>query len=60
MASVLSEIPHIVAVLQKGAAFEAGQPITIPIAAASYTLNLPEVGNVQISESGTTVTIKKV
>ena len=60
MASVLNEIPQLVAVLQKGAAFEAGQPITINVPAESYTVPIPEIGNVSVSESGTVITIKKV
>ena len=44
----------------KLAAFEAGSAVTLPIAATTYTLNIPDVGNVSISESGTTVTIQKV
>jgi len=59
MASILSEIPQIVAVLQKGAAFEAGTPVTIPVAASTYTIDVPEFGKVEISESGTAFTIKK-
>lgn len=43
----------------KLAAFEAGQAITLPVAPASYELDLPAVGKVKVSESGTTVTVQK-
>ena len=43
----------------KLAAFEAGSAITLPIAAASYDLPIPDVGNVKVTESGTTITIQK-
>lgn len=44
----------------KLAAFEAGSPVTLPIAAASYTLDIPNVGDIMVSESGTSVVIQKV
>ena len=59
MASILNDIPTLVSILQKGAAFEAGTAVTIAIPAESYTVQVPEVGAVTISESGTTVTVKK-
>ena len=59
MASILNEIPQIVAVLQKGAAFEAGQPITIIVPSETYTVPIPEIGSVTVSESGLTIVIKK-
>jgi hypothetical protein len=43
----------------KLAAFEAGSAVTIPIAPATYDLNVPDVGTVAVSESGSTVTIQK-
>lgn len=43
----------------KLAAFEAGTPVTLPIAAASYSVAIPDVGTIDVQESGTTITITK-
>jgi hypothetical protein len=61
MASITEFIPEIVKALGQAAAFEAGSAITIPVAPASYTLDLTAegIGKVAITESGTTVSIKK-
>lgn len=43
----------------KLAAFEAGTPVSLPIPAASYTVAIPDIGTIDVQESGTTVTITK-
>ena len=43
----------------KIAAFEAGTAVTLAVPSASYDLPIPDVGNVKVTESGTTVTIQK-
>ena len=57
-----SLIPLVVKALSEAAAFEAGQSVSIAIPAESATLDLTAegLGKVSISESGTTVTIRKV
>lgn len=57
--TIQEAIADFVAYVPKVAAFEAGQAISIPVAAASYDLDIPNVGKVKIGESGTTITIQK-
>jgi len=55
-------IPILVKVLSEAAAFESGQPVTIAIPTETATLDLTAegLGKVQVAESGTTLTLKKV
>jgi hypothetical protein len=61
LSEVLGDIPTIIGIAQQGAAFEAGQPININVPAETFTLDLSGVGigNVKVTESGTTITIQK-
>lgn len=54
-------VPFVVKALAQAASFEAGQAISIPIPAETLTFDLAAegLGKVEITESGTTVSIKK-
>jgi hypothetical protein len=59
---ILGDIPTILSIAKQGAAFESGTAITIPLPAESFTVDLTAegIGKVEVTESGTTVTIKKL
>jgi len=60
-ATLLADLPALVNIIKQGPAFEAGEPVTIPVPAESYELDLTAegVGKVKVSESGTTLTLQK-
>lgn len=60
--TALEIVPFIVKALGQAAAFEAGTAITIPVPAETLHIDLSAegLGHVEVTESGTTITIKKV
>lgn len=58
--NTLTAITELIALAPKASAFLAGSPVDISVPAESYTVNIPDIGDVKVSEPGLTVTIQKV
>ena len=58
-AAITSILTEFLSIAPKVAAFEAGQAVSLPVPAESYDVDIPNVGKVKVSESGTTITVQK-